>query len=239
MRQPFPLMLFAAGFGTRMGALTTTRPKPLIPVAGLPLIDHARRIAAQAGVTQQVANLHYLGEQLEHHLRDTNVALSWERDQILDTGGGLKAALPLLSPNGTTGPVLTLNTDAVWTGANPLTQLLAAWDADRMDQLFLLLPAATARSASGRSDFVLDDQGRVDWAKERAGYLYLGAQILHPKMLTETEAAFSLHAPWTRTMAIGRAYGIIHQGDWCDVGHPDGIAQAEAMLRDAGEWPDV
>ncbi|RGP35834.1 nucleotidyltransferase family protein [Pseudotabrizicola alkalilacus] len=235
MRHPFPLMLFAAGFGTRMGALTAKQPKPLIKVADLPLIDHARRIAAQAGVTHQVVNLHYLGEQLADHLAGSGVALSWERDGILDTGGGLKAALPLLG----NGPVLTLNTDAVWTGPNPLTRLMEAWDGARMDQLFLLLPAAQARSATGRSDFVMDDQGRVDWAKGRDGYLYLGAQIIHPRLLTGTDQAFSLHGPWTQAMAAGRAYGIVHRGDWCDVGHPGGIAEAEALLRDAKEWPDV
>ncbi|MFN4129519.1 MAG: nucleotidyltransferase family protein [Paracoccaceae bacterium] len=235
MRHPFPLMLFAAGFGTRMGPLTATQPKPLIRVAGLPLIDHARRIAAQAGVSRQVANLHYLGDQLASHLAGSDVTLSWERDGILDTGGGLKAALTLLGD----GPVLTLNTDAVWTGPNPLVRLMETWDENRMDQLFLLLPAAQARSASGRSDFVMDDQGRVDWAKGRDGYLYLGAQIIHPRLLTETADAFSLHGPWTRAMAAGRAYGVLHHGDWCDVGHPGGIAEAEALLRDAGEWPDV
>lgn len=229
------MMLFAAGYGTRMGALTAKQPKPLIPVAGLALIDHARRIAAEAGVTRTVANLHYLGDQLAAHLAGSGVALSWERAQILDTGGGLKAALPLLGE----GPVLTLNTDAVWTGENPLTQLMAAWDDERMDQLFLLLPARQARSATGRSDFVRDDAGRIQWAKGRDGFLYLGAQIIHPRLLTEADAVFSLHGPWTRAMAAGRAFGIVHKGDWCDVGHPDGIVEAEAMLRSAGEWPDV
>ena len=228
-------MLFAAGFGTRMGDLTKRQPKPLIKVAGLPLIDHARRVAIQAGVTRQVANAHYLGDQLADHLADSGVVLSWERDCILDTGGGLKAALPLLGK----GPVLTLNTDAIWTGANPLAQLMRAWDETRMDQLFLLLPAEKARSASGRSDFVMDQQGRVGWAKGREGFLYLGAQIIRPQLLTETKTTFSLHGPWTRAMESGTAFGVVHQGDWCDVGHPEGIALAEALLRCAGEWPDV
>ncbi len=228
-------MLLAAGFGTRMGALTATRPKPLIKVAGRALIDHALAIADGAGITRRVVNLHYLGDQLAAHLAGAGVALSWERDTILDTGGGLKAALRLLGD----GPVLTLNTDAVWTGANPLVQLMQAWDADRMDQLFLLLPAAQAHSATGRSDFVMDAAGRVDWAKGRDGFHYLGAQIIHPRLLTETEQVFSLHAPWTRAMTAGRAYGVLHQGEWCDIGHPSGIAQAEDMLRQAGEGPDV
>lgn len=232
MTHDLPLMLFAAGFGTRMGALTANRPKPLIPVAGKPLIDHAQEIGLAAGLTRQVANLHYLGEQIAQHLAGRGIALSWEEDQILDTGGGLKAALPLLGP----GPVVTLNTDAVWTGENPLTRLLHAWDAARMDVLFLLLPAAEARSQTGRSDFVMDDDGRVTWARGRQGQLYLGAQIIQPHLLVE-DGAFSLHAPWTRAIAAGRAFGVLHQGGWCDVGHPGGIAEAEAMLRGADVSP--
>lgn len=223
-------MLFAAGFGTRMGALTVDRPKPLIEVAGKTLLDHAIDAARQAGVTKLVANAHYHADQIARHLAQSDIAVSLETDQILDTGGGLKNALPLLQAGD--GPVITLNTDAVWTGANPIAQLLQAWDGDKMDQLFLLLPAATARSQTGRSDFVMDDQGRIDWAKGREGYLYLGAQIIHPRLLTE-DGAFGLRGPWTRAMEAGRAYGTVHHGDWCDVGHPAGIAEAEAMLQEA------
>lgn len=233
MPDDFPLMLFAAGFGTRMGALTQARPKPLIMVAGKPLIDHARDIGRAAGLTRQVANVHYLAPQIAAHLEGTGVHLSWEKDRILDTGGGLKAALPLLGA----GPVVTLNTDAIWTGRNPLSQLLDAWDGSRMDVLFLLLPASLARSQTGRSDFVMDSAGRVAWARGREGHLYLGAQIIDPSILTETEEAFSLHGGWTRAMEAGRAFGIVHEGDWCDVGHPEGIAQAEAMLRNADVQP--
>jgi len=235
MRQKFPLMLFAAGFGTRMGALTKTRPKPLIEVAGHSLLDHALDLADDGVISTKVVNVHYLGEQIEAHLKERDIALSWEKGQILDTGGGLKAALPLLGD----GPVITLNTDAVWSGPNPLTTLTAAWDADRMDVLFLLLPAAQARSASGRSDFVIDKAGRLDWAKGRDGHHYLGAQIIHPRLLIETEPAFSLRGPWTRAMANGRAFGVQFQGDWCDVGHPDGITEAEEMLRRGTGVPDV
>ncbi len=227
MRQTFPLMLFAAGFGSRMGALTAEQPKPLVQVAGKALIDHALDVADAAGVQQRVVNLHYRGDQLAAHLAGRDVALSWEREQILDTGGGLRAALPLLGD----GPVLTLNTDAVWTGENPLSQLMAAWDGDQMDLLMLLLPAHKARSATGRSDFVMEDSGRIDWAKGRDGHLYLGAQIIHPRILAdEAGAVFSLHTPWTRAMQADRAFGVVHDGDWCDVGHPAGIAEAEAML---------
>ena len=114
-------MLFAAGLGTRMGALTAHRPKPLVEVAGRPLIDHALDLAREAAVPRVVANLHYRGEMIRDHLAGSPVLFSDETDRILETGGGLRQALPLLGP----GPVYTLNSDAVWTGANPLTTLSA------------------------------------------------------------------------------------------------------------------
>ena len=228
MRAKPPLMLFAAGFGTRMGALTVSRPKPLIEVAGKALLDHAREVGLGAGLTRQVVNAHYLADQITAHLEGSGVAVSIEPDRILDTGGGLRQALPLLGP----GPVVTLNTDAVWTGQNPLTQLLDAWDDARMDVLFLVLPASVARSATGRSDFVMDEDGRISWAKGRDGVLYLGAQILNPRILEgEEDDVFSLHRPWTSAIEAGRAFGVTHKGDWCDVGHPGGITEAEAMLN--------
>ncbi|OZA00061.1 MAG: nucleotidyltransferase, partial [Rhodobacterales bacterium 17-64-5] len=130
---PFPLMLFAAGFGTRMGALTADRPKPLVMVAGRALIDHALDVAAGAGADRVVVNTHYRADQIAAHLAGRGVKISPE-DPILETGGGLRAALPLLGP----GPVAILNSDAIWTGANPLTQLAAAWDGARMEALLLL-----------------------------------------------------------------------------------------------------
>ena len=223
----FPLMLFAAGFGTRMGALTASRPKPLIPVAGRALIDHALVLADQAGASPRVANLHFLGDQIARHLAGRDVALSWERAAILETGGGLRAALPLLGD----GPVMTLNTDAVWTGRNPLIQLADAWDDARMDALLLLLPAAQARGHTGTGDFVMDGAGRLTRAAGRPADVYLGAQILRTDGLSAIpDAVFSLNRIWDGMIANGRAHGLIHQGGWCDVGRPDGIAQAEALL---------
>jgi len=225
----FPLMLFAAGFGTRMGALTADRPKPLIEVAGRALIDHALAIADQAKAAPRVVNLHYLGDRIERHLQGRDVALSWERAVILDTGGGLRAALPLLGP----GPVMTLNSDAVWTGQNPLLQLAAAWDDAAMDALLLLLPAGQARGHAGRGDFLLDPAGRLARAAGAPGAVYLGAQILRTEALhTIPDPVFSLNRVWDGMIGAGRAYGLIHRGGWCDVGHPAGIAEAEALLAD-------
>ncbi len=227
MRQhPTDVMLFAAGFGTRMGALTATRPKPLVEVAGRPLIDHA--LGLTAGFGRKVVNLHYRGEQIAAHLagRD-DVALSWEREAILETGGGLRAALPLFSDG--TETVFTLNTDAVWTGANPLEELRAGWRGG-MGALLLLLPATQARGHVGQGDFTLLPDGRL----QRGGSMvYLGAQIIETSPVAAVqEAVFSLNRVWDGMIAAGRAFGLVHQGGWCDVGRPEGIAEAEGMLAD-------
>ena len=225
--QPFPLMLFAAGFGTRMGALTRDRPKPLVPVAGRALLDYALDIAATPCVSRRVINLHYRGDQIAQHLQGQDIALSWE-DPSLETGGGLRAALPLLG----TGPVMLLNTDAVWTGANPLDQLAAAWDSTRMDGLLLLSAPDQALGHKGAGDFLVDGQGRLSRAKGSTAPIYLGAQILQTQGLAAiNQQAFSLNLLWDQMIAQGRLYGTFHQGGWCDVGHPEAIPLAESLLH--------
>ena len=225
--QTFPLMLFAAGFGTRMGALTCDRPKPLIPVAGRALLDHALDIADTPCVSRRVINLHYLGAQIAQHLQGQDIALSWE-DPILDTGGGLRAALPLLGA----GPVMMLNTDAVWTGANPLQQLAAAWDGDKMDGLMLLSAPDQALGHKGAGDFVVDGQGRLSRAKGVVAPVYLGAQILRTDGLAAIDQqVFSLNVLWDQMIEKSRLYGVFHQGGWCDVGHPEAIPLAESLLH--------
>ena len=223
----FPVMIFAAGLGTRMAALTRDLPKPLIPVAGRCLIDHALALTDEAGLDRRVVNLHYHGDQIARHLADRDVAFSWERERLLDTGGGLRAALPMLRSS----PVFTLNSDAVWTGRNALVELAAVWDDARMDALLLLAPQGQAEGHPGVGDFVMDASGRIERANGRAGLVYLGAQIIRTEGLaTFSEPAFSLNRLWDRMIAEGKAFGTIHDGDWCDVGRPEGIAEAEAML---------
>jgi N-acetyl-alpha-D-muramate 1-phosphate uridylyltransferase len=226
--KPDAVMLFAAGFGTRMGALTENQPKPLIKVAGKALLDHALDQVAGAGLTKTVVNLHYKGDQIAAHLQDRpEVALSWETEQILETGGGLRAALPQLGA----GPVFTLNTDAVWTGPNPLTTLQCAWVPSRMDALLLLAPPAQIKGFRGAGDFILASDGRISRANGAAGLAYLGAQILLPMGIDAiSEQSFSLNILWDQMIAQGRAYGVLHAGGWCDVGRPEGITEAENML---------
>ncbi len=225
---PEALMLFAAGFGTRMGPLTKNRPKPLIPVGGCTLLDHALAQADAAGIRRIVANLHYLPDQIRRHLSARpDIMFSDETDTILETGGGLRHALPLLGQ----GPVFTLNTDAVWTGTNPVAELRDAWRPDRMDGLLLLVPHEAATGHTGPGDFDLDPDGRI---RRGQGHVYTGAGIVRTEGLaTIGEDAFSLNRLWNDMAAAGRLCGTIHRGGWCDVGQPESIPLAERMLREA------
>jgi N-acetyl-alpha-D-muramate 1-phosphate uridylyltransferase len=226
----FPLMIFAAGFGTRMGTLTADRPKPLIPVAGKPLIDHALEVAAGVGVRRVAVNTHYRADQMARHLTGSGVLISHECDEILETGGGLRAALPLLGP----GPVAILNSDGIWTGANALAELAAAWDANRMETLLLLLPINQTAGHKAKGDFRLDAQGRLSRGSGGEDHVYIGASIIDPERLAGIDAAaFSLNRVWDQMIAAGTAFGIVHQGGWCDVGHPEGIVEAERLLQGA------
>ena len=222
MRQPDTLMLFAAGRGTRMAPLTDTTPKPLIPVAGRTLLDRALDLAEDAGVARMVLNIHHLGQQIRDHIGD-RAAISDETGLLLETGGGLRKALPLLGP----GPVITMNPDVIWTGPNPLAALLAAWD-DRMDALLMLVPRAHTHGRKGGGDFSLDQAGRLI---RKGDLVYGGAQIIRTDRLAGIGGeVFSLNRLWDLMIAEGRAHGLIHAGEWCDVGRPDCIPLAEALL---------
>lgn len=222
--RPDSVMLFAAGFGTRMGALTATRPKPLIRVAGKALIDHALDLVDQIQPRRVVANLHYLPDQIRTHLAGRQIVFADESTRILETGGGLKAALPLLGP----GPVFTMNTDAVWQGPNPLSLLQEAWQPDRMDALLLCVPRDRAVGHAGRGDFLLDDQARLT---RGPGQVYSGVQIVKTDLLADiADPVFSLNLLWDQMLAQGRLFGHSYPGEWCDVGHPEGIALAERMI---------
>ncbi len=223
--EPDAIMLFAAGFGTRMGALTADRPKPLIEVAGRPLLDHALDVAVAAGGSHIVVNAHYKADQIAAHLIGRDVKIAYESPEILDTGGGLRAALPLLSA----ATIHTMNTDAVWRGPNPLRFLTAAWQPDVMDALLLCLPPAQAIGHAGQGDFLMSRAGVLS---RGAGLVYSGAQIIKAETLESMpDGPFSLNKVWDRVLAAGRLHGCIYPGKWCDVGHPGGITLAENMLN--------
>lgn len=222
----FPILMFAAGFGTRMRPLTDTRPKPLIEVAGVPLVNHALELARAVSPPLIAANLHYRAEMLEAHLKPFGVTCIRETPDILETGGGLRNALPVIG----TGPVITMNTDAIWQGSNPLQMLLDTWDPARMDGLLMSVPIGNARAYDGTGDFERDANGRLI---RGAGLVYGGVQILKTDALHEIdERCFSLNLLWDRMLAVGRLHGTVYPGLWCDVGRPDGIAMAEAMIND-------
>lgn len=221
---PQAVMLFAAGFGTRMGALTAAQPKPLIPVAGRALINHALALVEDAGVARKVANLHYKAEMMAAHLNGCDVALSYEQPDILETGGGLRHALPLLGD----GPVLTMNTDAIWKGPNPLSLALQAWDAKRMDGLLVCVPPERALGHQGKGDFLMGADGHL---QRGAGLIYGGVQIIRTESLAAIrQEAFSLNVVWDQMLAAGRLFGLTYPGQWCDVGRPEGIAVAERLI---------
>ncbi len=219
-------MLFAAGFGTRMGALTASRPKPLIEVGGRALIDHALDLVDGYGPPRVVVNLHYLPDRITAHLAGRDIRFSRETPEILETGGGLRAALPLLGA----GPVFTMNSDAVWRGPNPLCHLAARWRPEEMDALLLCIPVAQAVAHSGAGDFQVAPDGRTS---RGPGLAYSGVQIIKPDLLHEiADDSFSLNVVWDRMLRDRRLAATPYPGRWCDVGHPAGIAEAEAMLRD-------
>jgi MurNAc alpha-1-phosphate uridylyltransferase len=223
-------LVFAAGFGTRMGGLTKSTPKPLLNVAAKPLIDYALELVQDANIKNIVVNVHYLPEQIEAHLASNpNVKTLREAPDVLETGGGLKNALPLLG----NGPVITLNSDAIWTGENPLKLLVNNWNPETMDALLLLVPTYKAQEHRGCGDFMLSQDLRLTRRgnAQSAPYVYTGAQIIKTELLSEVkETSFSLNLLWDKMLKSKRAFGVVHEGGWVDVGRPEGIQIAAAEL---------
>jgi MurNAc alpha-1-phosphate uridylyltransferase len=215
------LMLFAAGFGTRMGELTSDTPKPMLPLLGKPMVDHAAALARAAEISTIVANTHYLSEKIEPHLDSLGVVSCRERPDILDTGGGLRAASHLL-----TSPTFTLNPDAAWLGPSPLTVLSNVWE-DHMQALLLLVPTKRVKGRDGPGDFSIENR-----RLRRGGPLvYSGAQIIRTEGLQDIRTkAFSLNLYWDRIAEAGGLYGTTYSGRWCDIGTPEGLTLAEQLL---------
>lgn len=221
----FPILIYAAGKGTRMAELTRTKPKPMIKVAGKRLIDHALELRHDIPDAKPcVVNLHYFADQLRHHLTGRDVLFSDETEQLLETGGGLRKAMPLL--NGS--PVITLNSDAVWVGPNPLKALIDAWD-NKMEALLLTIPQENAFGHSGNGDFIMGADGRL---ARGTGEIYSGAQIIRTDRLSDiSDEVFSTNMLWDKIAENGGLHGVSYSGKWCDVGRPSSIPIAEEMLK--------
>lgn len=233
---PDTAMIMAAGLGKRMRPLTATKPKPLIEVAGKALLDHVLDHLQAAGVKKIVVNVHYLADAVEAHLASHDhgleVAISDERQQLLETGGGLIKAEPLIDAD----PFLAINSDNFWVDgpADTLKLLASHWDADRMDALLLLVPLARAQNHKGMGDFHMDRTGRLRRRdKSRvAPFVFTGIQMLSKRLLRDApEGAFSTNILWNRAIEEGRCFGAVHQGLWFDVGTPKSIKMTEATLQ--------
>jgi MurNAc alpha-1-phosphate uridylyltransferase len=235
---PTTAMVLAAGLGKRMRPLTATKPKPLIEVAGRPLLDHIIERLKTAGVEKVVVNVHYLADAIEAHLaaktEGVQVSISDERGLLLETGGGLVRAAPLIDCD----PFLAVNSDNLWIDgpADTLKLLASHWDDGRMDALLLLVPHARAFNHSGLGDFHMDRAGRLR-RRERshvAPFVYTGIQMLSKRILDGApEGPFSANRLWDRAMETGRCFGAVHQGLWFDVGTPSAIKATELTLEDA------
>jgi N-acetyl-alpha-D-muramate 1-phosphate uridylyltransferase len=228
-------MVLAAGLGTRLRPAAGVLPKPLVALARKPLIDHVLDRLASAGITRAVVNVHYQADQIEQHLalrRAPEIVISDERDQLLETGAGVKKALPHLSGDG----FIVHNSDAVWQeAATPnLERLIDAWDAGRMDCLLLLVLTSAAIGYAGRGDFSLAADGRIRRRRsdEVVPFVFTGVQILHPRAFADTpEGAFSNNLVWNHAMLTGRAFGMRLDGLWMHVGTPEELAAAEQAMH--------
>lgn len=235
---PKTAMVLAAGLGKRMRPLTASRPKPLIEVAGRSLMDHLLERLRAAGVERVVVNVHYLADAVEAHLAKNahgmNVAISDERGLLLETGGGMVKAAPMIDAD----PFLVVNSDNLWVDgpADTLKLLASHWDGKKMDALLLLVPHARAENHGGRGDFHMDKTGRLR-RRERshvAPFVYTGIQMVSKRLLKGApEGPFSANVLWDRAIEEGRCFGAVHQGLWFDVGTPQSIKATELTLEDA------
>lgn len=226
-------MVMAAGLGKRMRPLTATMPKPMVRVAGKPLIDHTLDRLADAGVARAVVNVHYLADALEAHVvgrASPKVTISDERDALLETGGGMIKAQGLLPD-----PFFCLNSDNIWLDGprNAFADLSMLWDEERMDALVLVVPHKRAANFDGPGDFHLDAAGKVSRRQPGriAPFIYTGIQLVSHRLLRDApEGKFSTNILWNRAIEEGRLFGLPFTGDWFEVGTPQAISPTEEAL---------
>jgi MurNAc alpha-1-phosphate uridylyltransferase len=235
---PASAMVMAAGLGKRMRPLTATRPKPLIEVAGRSLLDRALDRVAAAGIGHAVVNAHYFADQIEAAVKarstPTRIDVSDERGLLLETGGGITKALPLLEGEA----FYTINADNMWIDGpiDTLRLLASRWDGGEMDALLLLVPLARAHGYDGRGDFHMDGLGRLAprSGMKVAPFVYSGLQIISRRLFEgEPVEPFTMWRAWNKALASGRMFGLSHPGLWFHVGTPASIGETEALLQTA------
>ncbi len=231
---PNKAMVLAAGKGRRLRPITNKTPKPMVPVNGRPLLDHALDRLQDAGIGEAVVNTHHLAEQIERHLaaREVPKVVFSREDDLLETAGGVKKALALLGDD----PFIVVNGDAFWLNGptDTLGRMAAIWNEDEMDGLLLLHSTVDAYGYTGMGDFNCEACGKLSRRPENelAPWLFTGIQILHPRVFADTpDGAFSLNVIYDRLLESERLYGVVHDGEWFHIGTPDGLAEAEAYLK--------
>ena len=227
-------MVLAAGLGQRMRPLTADKPKPLVPVVGRTLLDRVLDRLVEGGIEHAIVNVHYMGDQIVAALAQRekpSITISDERDALLDTGGGVVKALPLLGEQ----PFLVHNSDSIWIDGpqRAIDQMRAFWDGERMDCLMLLAMTTSSTGYNGRGDFAMDAVGRITKRDEHGvvPFVFTGVSIAHPRLFDDApKGPFSLNVVWNKAIDAGRVYGIRLEGTWMHVGSPAGLAAAETAL---------
>lgn len=230
-------MVLAAGLGTRLRPITDRMPKPLVPVGGKPMIDRVLDLLTEAGIETAAVNVHHHADQMEAHLATRaapRIVISDERDQLMDSGGGLAKGLKCLPA----GPVLVMNADLFWVGETPgapsnLSRLAEGFDAARMDMLLLCVPLERTTGHNGKKDFSLGADGRLTRYAEGMDnpMVYAGAIALSSSLLDDApDTPFNLNRYFDRAISSGRLYGLMMSGEWITVGTPEAIAEAEKTI---------
>ncbi|MDD5586518.1 MAG: nucleotidyltransferase family protein [Alphaproteobacteria bacterium] len=232
-------MVLAAGMGVRMRPLTLEKPKPLLEVGGRTMLDHALDKLKADGINRAVVNAFYLADQIEAHRttrRDMEIIIARETE-LLDTGGGIKNALPHFGGK----PFFVLNADLPWLdGAEPsLRRMAEAWDPSRMDVLLLVMPTAKARGFGARGDFMMEPGGRL-WRKgapEPRSHVWISAQIMKPQLMDEIEErVFSNNRIFDAVEARGKLFGLEHAGTCYHAGTPEDLAESNRLLTSGEGW---
>ena len=231
-------MVLAAGLGTRMRPITDTIPKPLVKIAGKPMIDYTLDALVQAGVERVVVNVHHHADQMEAHLsayRGLEILISDERDALMNNGGGLVKGLKLLSH----APVFVMNADLFWIGEKPdhpsnLDHLAGFFDEQRMDMAMLCVELEKTTGHNGKNDFSMAGDGRLRRYRDAPhdGVVYAGAIAMDPSLLDDApDDAFNINIYFDKAIARGRLYGTMLEGHWLTVGTPEAVGEAEETIR--------